>query len=250
LSFRLVGEGTGRPLDLDDFDRNYLHLFLWDRAEEKVAGAYRVGRTDHLLERHGPGGLYCSTLFDFQQPFLEHLTPGLEVGRSFVAPDYQRSLGALQGLWKGLATYVSRHPRYAKLFGPVSISNDYTPISQNLMVRFLREKKREDSLAGFIRPHHPFELADYGDISPRLESLDEVSARVSEVEPDGKSIPVLLRQYMKLNATLLEFNVDPSFGDCLDALLLIDLHRTPDRILGRYMGKAALRKFREEAALS
>jgi putative hemolysin len=249
ISFRLVGEGTGKPLDIDEFDQHYLHLFLWDREDQAVAGAYRVGRTDQLIADHGPRGLYCSTLFEFEQPFLDHLTPGLEVGRSFVAPDYQRSLGGLLGLWKGLAAFVAKNPRYGKLFGPVSISNDYTPISQNLMVRFLREKKQEEALAEFVRPYHPFEVADYGDISLRLESLEQVSARVAETEPDGKSIPILLKQYLRLNATLLEFNVDPSFGNCLDALLLIDLHRTPDRVLGRYMGKAALRRFRQEAAL-
>lgn len=244
LSFRAVGEGSGRERDLDRFDHDYLHLFLWDPAARAVGGAYRLGLTDRILREHGPDGLYCSSLFAFEDPFLDHLNPGLELGRSFVAPGYQKSLGSLLGLWKGIAAFVARNPRYGKLFGPVSISNDYTPISKHLIVRFMREKHRERSLSSFVKPHHPLAEAEFGEISPLLESIEEVSARVSDLEPDGKGVPVLLRQYLKLNATLLEFNVDPAFGNCLDALVLIDLERTPDRILGRYMGKVALQAFR------
>ena len=250
MAFRIVGEGTGKPLDLDAFDEHYLHLFLWDCKEERIGGAYRVGRTDVILKNMGPTGLYCSTLFEFEDPFLDHLTPGLELGRSFVTVDYQRSLGSLLALWKGLATYVARNPRYGKLFGPVSISGNYTTLSQNLMVKFMRENKREAALAPYVHPFHPFSLqpSSYGDISSRLECIEQVSARVADVEPDGKGVPILLKHYLKLNATLLEFNVDPGFANCLDALVLIDLHRTPDRLLGRYMGRTALRKFREESA--
>jgi len=249
VAFRAVGEGTGKDRDLDRFDEYYLHLFLWDREAQAVAGAYRVGLTDVILQERGPQGLYCSSLFAFEQPFLDHLTPGLELGRSFVALDYQRSLGSLLGLWKGLATYVSRNPRYGKLFGPVSISNDYTQISKDLIVRFMREKKKEVDLGSFVRPRHPFDDPGFGDISLRLESIEEVSARVADLEPDGKGVPILLKQYLKLNATLLEFNVDPSFGNCLDALVLLDLERTPDKMLGRYMGKEAMKKFRAETGV-
>ena len=195
MAFRAVGEGTGKSLDLDEFDQHYLHLFLWDHEAEQIAGAYRIGRTDVILKEMGPSGLYCSTLFEFEQPFLDHLTPGMELGRSFLALDYQRSLGGLLALWKGLATYVSKNPRYGKLFGPVSISNDYTQLSQNLMVKFLREKRREDALAPYVHPFHPVELSqsEFGDISARWESIDEVSARISDVEPDGKGVFVLFR---------------------------------------------------------
>lgn len=243
ISFREVGEGSGQGIDLDEFDRHYLHLFLWDRDAEELAGAYRVGRTDLLLAEHGPRGLYCSTLFDFEQAFLDHLTPGLELGRSFVARGYQRSLGALMALWKGIGQFVARYPRYAKLFGPVSISEAYTPISKDLIVHYLRREKRDPSLASFVHPNNPYLEAMPEEISPRLESIEQVSARVAQTEPDGKGVPVLLRQYLKLNATLLEFNVDPTFANCLDALLMVDLRTAPAAILKRYMGKEAYLNF-------
>lgn len=236
-TFRLVGEGSGKALDLDRFDETYLHLFLWDREAECVAGAYRLGRTDHLLENFGPEGLYTSTLYEFEQPFLDHLNPGLELGRSFVAPQYQKSIHPLSLLWKGIGRFVARYPRYAKLFGPVSISDDYTRISQDLIVKYLKRTTFNQAFGHFVRPLFPYnELPDNDDVSARLTSIEQVSARIAETEPDGKGVPVLLRQYLKLNATLLEFNVDPDFAGCLDALVLVDLREAPATAAKRYMG--------------
>ena len=246
ISFRLVGEGSGKALDLDRFDRHYLHLFLWNEESREVVGAYRLGRTDLVLAEHGSAGLYCSTLFNFEQAFLDHLSPGLELGRSFVAPGYQRSFAALMALWKGISCFVTRYPRYARLFGPVSISQDYTPLSKGLIVRYLREARCDEELSPFVEPHNPYQDDLPTDISPRLESIEQVSARVAEVEPDGKGVPVLLRQYLKLNATLLEFNVDPEFANCLDALLMVDLRTAPGAVLKRYMGAKAYGRFMQE----
>ena len=242
ISFQAVGEGTGNEIDLDRFDNHYLHLFIWDRNREQVAGAYRLAPTDKIIARYGPEGLYCSTLFEFEEPFLEHLNPSLELGRSFVTPDYQKSLAPLLALWKGIAAYVSRNPRYHRLFGPVSISQDYTPLSQDIIVRFLRENRWNKELGPLVKPLNPF--PGNPEISPLLENIDQVSARVSESESDGKGIPILLKQYLKLNATLLEFNLDPAFSNCLDALILVDLHEAPPAVLTRYMGKAAFANFK------
>ncbi len=242
ISFQAVGEGTGREIDLDEFDQHYLHLFLWDPEAEQVAGAYRLAPTDVVMATQGSAGLYCSTLFEFESPFLDHLNPALELGRSFVAPRYQKSLAPLLALWKGIAAYVSRNPRYHRLFGPVSISQDYTALSQDIIVKFLRENRWNKELGPLVKPLNPF--PGNPQISPLLESIDQVSARVSEAEADGKGIPVLLKQYLKLNATLLEFNLDPAFSDCLDALILVDLHEAPAAVLARYMGKEAYTKFK------
>ncbi len=246
ICFRAVGEGSGKPLDLDQHDRTYLHLFLWDREAGAVAGGYRLGRTDTLLAEFGPDGLYTSTLFRLGQPFLDHLSPGLELGRSFVAPDYQRSIHPLALLWRGIARFVARFPRYSRLFGPVSISDDYSPISQELIVRYMRENRRNEDLSNWVQPLNPYQglLAGSQGAGQRFNSIEEVSAAIARVEPDGKGVPVLLRQYLKLNATLLEFNVDPDFANVLDALVLVDLKTTPDEVLVRYMGAEALAAFR------
>lgn len=239
--FRNVGEGTGKALDLDEYDTHYLHLFLWDPEKGEIAGGYRMGRTDTILAEFGPEGLVTATGFKFEQPFLDFLNPGLELGRAFVAADYQRSMYPLALLWKGVGTFITRYPRYHKLFGSVSISDDYTRISQDIIVHYMRSSHKNTALSRWVHPlnayHETPGFPEGDDISQRLQSIEQVSARISDNEPDGKGVPVLLRQYLKLNATLLDFTVDPDFNNSLDALVLVDLHQTPTRMLLRYFGE-------------
>ena len=243
LSFRAVGEGTGREIDLDTFDNHYLHIFVWHRENQEVVGAYRLGRTDLILSEFGPSGLYTSTLFEFAPPFLDFLNPALELGRSFVAPAWQKSIHPLALLWRGMATFASRQPRYARLFGPVSISDDYTAISRDIIVTYLRRERSNRICSGWISPRNPYLPQSGDEISQNLRSIEEVSAAIASVEPDGKGVPVLLRQYVKLNATLLEFNVDPDFGSVLDALVLVDLREAPVHALTRHMGRDGYASF-------
>lgn len=244
VTFREVGEGTGEDLDLDKFDDHYLHIVLWDEKERRVAGAYRLGRADVIMRRYGRKGLYTSTLFKFQKPFLQHLDDALEMGRSFVAPNYQRSVAALPLLWKGVLTWVARHPHYKKLFGPVSISGEYQGLSRKLMVEFLSDNNLHPDLATLVKPRKPFRygknrklLREF--ISAELGNVDDFSALISSLEDDGKGIPTLLKHYLRLNGTLLSFNVDKSFSSCLDGLILVNITETDPRLLAKYMGEEA-----------
>ncbi len=242
LSFRAVGEGTGQPLDLDRFDDNYIHLLVWNTVRRQVAGAYRLGPTDEILPEQGLAGLYTSTLFQYQPELMRQIGPALELGRSFVHPDYQKSYAPLMLLWKGIALFVCQHPRYRTLFGPVSISADYNSISKQLLMAFLRDNKYLPNLAKFIRPLNPPKERPFRDWDPAATStavrdMDEVDELVSEIEADRKSMPVLLRQYLKVNGRLLGFNIDPDFGDVLDGLILVDLTQVAPAILVRYMGR-------------
>lgn len=250
ITFRAAGEGTGKSLDLDRFDASYLHLFLWDREGCRVAGAYRLGCTDVLLASGGADALYTSTLFHFEKALLAFLNPGLELGRSFVAPAYQKSIHPLCLLWRGIARFVAERPRYARLFGPVSISSGYSGLSMDLIVRFMRDRCRNERLSRWIAPLYPYQSqAACAGWRPSLRSIEEVSAAVSSAEPDGRGVPVLLRQYLKFNATLLEFNVDPDFANALDALVLMDLREAPAAMLARYMGADGYRAFLTDKAM-
>ncbi|MFT6180881.1 MAG: hypothetical protein ACI8UZ_001265 [Akkermansiaceae bacterium] len=247
LTFRSVGAGVGKARDLDDLEEHYSHLFLWDREKHRLAGGYRIARTDLVFAEHGFKGLYTGSLCEFDKPLLDYLNPALELGRSWVHPEYQRSLHPLLGLWKGIGHFVARYPRYHKLFGVVTISDDYTSISQDIIVRFLRRTKIDDKWSAAMRAFLPFK--DHPeDLSAGLSSIEEVSARVSTYESDGKGVPVLLRQYLKLNATLLGFAYDPKFGDCLDAMVLVDLREAPQNILKKYMGKEGHARFAAHVA--
>ncbi|MCB1122199.1 MAG: GNAT family N-acetyltransferase [Verrucomicrobiae bacterium] len=249
VTFREVNEGTGMSLDLDRFDETYTQLFLWNRKENQLVGAYRIGHLDTILESSGPKGLYTNTLFIFKPGFLEQLGKALELGRSFIRSEYQRKFGCLTLLWQGIGGYLAKHPQYHVLFGPVSISRDYHTVSKNLMVQFLKEHNRFQELAKLVKPRNPHRRKRINgvgreDLRKTLHSIDDVSALIAEIEQDGKSIPVLLRHYLKLNAQLLSFNVDKDFSDVLDGLVLVDLKTTDPRMTRRYMGDEAWEAYR------
>jgi putative hemolysin len=247
ITFRATGEGTGKSIDLDRFDQSYVHLFVWNRAKAEVVGAYRLGLTDELLRGGGSGGLYTSTLFKCKSALLRHISPALELGRSFVRAEYQKSFSPLLMLWKGIGEFVAMNPRYRYLFGPVSISNTYQSVSKQLMVRFLREHHCPPELVDLAKARNPFRLprlAGWDRSAFKLiRDSDDVSDVINDLDPRHRGIPVLLRQYLKMGAKLLAFNVDPGFGDCVDALMVCDLTKADPRMLERYMGKESWRKF-------
>jgi len=245
IAFRAVGEGTGRERDIDEFDQTYRHLFVWDRERHEIAGAYRLGATDEILALSGTAGLYTRSLFDYGDALMAELGPALELGRSFVAPSYQRDFSPLLLLWKGISRFVARNTRYRCLFGVVSISDSYESTSRQLMVKFLQTTRFDADLGRLVRARNPPAPPRTGLVeSARVERLEDVSALIRGLEPDGKDMPVLLRQYLKLNARLLGFSIDPSFGNVLDGLVVVDLDDVEPAILARYMGRDEAAAFR------
>lgn len=248
LTFRAVGEGTGYAIDLDWFDLFYLHLVLWKQDTREVVGAYRLGQTDVLLPRFGQQGLYTSTLFTYETGLLEYLTPALELGRSFVRPEYQKAYLALFLLWKGIAQFVVRHPRYKRLFGAVSMSNEYNGLSLQLLVSFLQLNKSSPDLARLVRAKNPPPMrpAAGREMSRHWlqgKEIDDVAALISEIEAGQKGVPILLKQYLRLGGTVLGFNRDVRFGGVIDGLVLVDLTRTSQKVLARYMGRRGAASF-------
>lgn len=247
VTFRQAGEGTGQPIDLDRFDNHYHHLFLWDSTQKRIAGAYRLGVTTELLPRFGLDGLYTHSLFQFDRRIFDRVGPAIEMGRSFVVPDYQKQYAPLLLLWKGIGLFVAANPSRPVLFGPVSISNDYNPVSRRLIVRYLEAQESVRDLGAFVKPRRRFPTvargADNEAISLMLRNTDELSAVTADIEPDGKGIPILLKQYLKLGGKLLAFNLDPAFSNALDGLILVDLRHTAPAILNRYMGPAGAGNF-------
>jgi hypothetical protein len=248
ITFRAVGEGTGQSTDLDKFDADYWHLFIWNWREREIVGSYRLGLTDEILPLRGKKGLYTTTLFRFKSSVLSSIDPAIELGRSFVVEKYQRKPVSLGLLWKGIGQFIVRHPRYFNLFGPVSMSSEYQSLSRNLMVTYLREHSMDPVLASKVKPRNPDRSRFFGGLDKTsfrrsVRDIDDVSALISEIEREERGVPVLLRQYLKLNATFISFNLDPSFNNALDGLMLVDLRRTPVKVLERYLGKEGVHRF-------
>lgn len=247
ITYRATGEGTGRPTDIDCYDAWYGHLFVWNRKAGHIVGAYRLGRTDRILAEHGIGGLYTESLFAFRRELLARLGPAMELGRSFIRLEYQRSYSPLMLLWKGIGRLIIDEPRYRILFGPVSISNDYRSVSKQLMVQFLQSNHGLPELERLVRARHPFRtggIHELGNSSRRFaDESDDVDDLVSGIEPDGKGVPVLLRQYLKLGARFLAYNIDPDFNNAVDALMVVDLARADRKVLDRYLGRAGAGSF-------
>lgn len=248
VTFRAVGEGSGQAVDLDRFDRHYQQLFIWNRETREIVGGYRLAHTaDVALE-----DLYSRTLFSFDRRFLNRIGPAVELGRSFVRPEYQRQYAPLLLLWKGIGQYVARRPEAPVLFGAVSISNDYSEISRRLIVRYFQRRQQDPELARLVRARRPFRKLfvewEVDSLVQLARDPEELGAPIMDLEPDGKGLPVLLRQYCRLGAKMLGFSVDPQFANALDGMILVDLRTSERSLLDRYMGRDTAGKFLEQAA--
>ncbi len=228
ITFREVGEGTNKSIDLDEYDLYYNHLILWDKDEKKIAGAYRIGKGLEIYSKYGKKGFYLSSLFKFSDKFTPVLQKSMELGRSFVVKQYQQKRLPLFLLWKGLMFYILKYPEYKYLIGPVSISNSYSKISKSVIVEFLKKNYFNQELSHFVKPKKPFK-PDFGSMDITLlnnSSNDEfknIDKILDDLENELSSAPVLLKKYIRENAKILSFNIDPKFNEALDGLMILEL---------------------------
>jgi len=249
LTFRSAGEGTGKSTDIDQFDSYYWHLLLWNKEKQELAGAYRAGNTDEIIRAHGIKGLYTHTVFRYDERLFMKIGSALELGRSFVRAEYQRQYAPLLQLWKGIARFVAMRPETPILFGAVSISNEYSRLSREMIVQYFESRDDGREFADLIQPRTPFRTPklrrwDCRALCDALHNLDELGEPISDVEEDGKGVPILIRQYDKVGGKLVGFNLDRKFSDVVDGLVIVDLRQTDRTVLERYMGKEGYAGFR------
>ncbi len=236
ITFREVGEGTGKSRDLDEFDLYYRQLIIWDKEAKRVIGGYRMGMGDEIFERYGLEGFYINSVFKIGAGFFNIMRQSVELGRSYIIPEYQRKRLPLFLLWKGILYFLLKNPQYRYLYGPVSISKYYSQISKSLIVAFIKKHFYDHELAEHLRPRKPFKAKiQKVDIDLLMENLGEemtsLDTLIEDIEPNHFRIPVLIRQYIKLNARFISFNVDPNFSDCLDGFILLNLKDIPISML-------------------
>ena len=244
-TFRAVGEGTGLSQDSDEFDPHYRHLFLWDKSECRIAGAYRVGLVDEIVATHGVEGLYSRSLYKYDDAFIRQLGFAIEMGRSFIHPDYQRRPVSLNLLWRGIGQVLVKMPRYHTLFGSVSISREYSDLARSLIADTMLTNFRAKEFSQLVEPINPLKVMNRvwtDDMLEELANVKMLSKLIGRCDP-GKAVPVLLRHYLSLNGKLVCFNIHSSFNNSLEGLIIVDTRNTEQKTLSRFLGAEGLKHF-------
>ncbi len=233
ITFRAIGEGTGKEIDLDKYDKYYKHLILWDQKNNRVVGAYRMGLGREIYEKYGIKGFYLSELFTFEPELHEMMSKAIEMGRAFIVKEYQQKPFPLFLLWRGIVHTTLRYPDHEYLIGPVSISNRFSNFSKSLIIEFMKSYFYDPYTAQYVRPNKAFKVRlneedktfIFNTAGDNLSQFDKI---IDELEPENLKIPVLLKKYIKQNARLIAFNVDPNFNNAIDGLMYIKISDLPE----------------------
>ena len=233
VTFREVGEGTNESIDLDKYDAYYHHMFLWDEETKQIAGAYRMGLGSEIFPKYGIEGFYLNDLFRFEIELHDMMRNSIEMGRAFIIKDYQQKPMPLFLLWRGIIHTTLRYPEHKFLLGGVSISNQFTDFSKSLMIEFMKYNYYDPYIAQYVHPKKEFKVklkdADKDFIFDEAEAdLNKFDKIIDELEPGSLRLPVLIKKYIKQNARLVAFNVDPLFNNAIDGLMYIRIADIPE----------------------
>lgn len=233
ITFRAVGEGTNEAIDLDNYDNYYHHMFLWDDEAQVIAGAYRMGLGSSIFEKHGIEGFYLHELFRFEPELYKMMSQSIEMGRAFIISEYQQKPMPLFLLWKGIVHTTLRYPEHKYLIGGVSISNQFSEFSKSLMIEFMKSHYWDPFVAQYVHPKKEYKVklkdADKDFVFNETEAdLNKFDKIIDEVEPGDLRLPVLIKKYIKQNARVVSFNVDPLFNNSVDGLMYIKIADLPE----------------------
>jgi hypothetical protein len=233
ITFREVGEGTNESIDIDQYDTFYHHLILWDREAKKIAGAYRMGMGEEIYKKFGIEGFYVHSLFRLEPELYDMMAHTIEMGRAFIIKEYQQKPMPLFLLWKGIVHVTLRYPNHKFLMGGVSISNKFSEFSKSLMIEFMRSNYYDPFIAQYVRPKKEYKVklkdCDKDFVFDATKSdLNKFDRIIEEVEPGALRLPVLIKKYVKQNAKLVSFNVDPAFNNAIDGLMYIRVADLPE----------------------
>jgi putative hemolysin len=233
ITFREVGEGTNESIDLDKFDKYYYHMFLWDSNTNKIAGAYRMGLGSEIFPKYGIEGFYLQELFRFEPELFDMMSKSIEMGRAFITSEYQQKPMPLFLLWKGIVHTTLRYPEHKYLIGGVSISNQFSDFSKSLMIEFMKSHYYDPYVAQYVYPRKEYKVklkdADKDFVFEEAEAdLNKFDKIIDEIEPGSLRLPVLIKKYIKQNARVVAFNVDPLFNNSVDGLMYIRIADLPE----------------------
>src|SRR5690554_107033 len=233
ITFREVGEGTNQSIDIDKFDQYYHHMFLWDEETQAIAGAYRMGLGSEIFPKYGIDGFYLQELFRFENELFDMMHKSIEMGRAFIIKEYQQKPMPLFLLWKGIVHTTLRYPEHKYLIGGVTISDKFTNFSKSLMIEFMKSNYYDPYIAQYVHPKKEFKVklkdADKDFVFDETEAdLVKFDRIIDELEPGTLRLPVLIKKYIKQNAKVVAFNVDPLFNNAVDGLMYIRIADLPE----------------------
>ena len=240
ITFRAVGEGSGKRRDTDRFDRYYRHLVLWSAEDLEIVGAYRLADAATVVRDRGCEGLYSHSLFQFSEAHFPYIEQGLELGRSFIQQRYwgKRSLDYL---WYGIGAFLHRNSQYRYLFGPVSISNACHRWPRNCSSFSTSSILPTTALSpARVRPFRfSLPVTDLASTFSGDNYHQDLIHLKSLLGAMGVSIPTLYKQYTELcppgGVIFLDFNVDRDFGNCVDGLVVVDTQQLKPAKRKRYI---------------
>lgn len=246
ITFREVGEGTNKSIDIDKFDQYYHHMFLWDDETQVIAGAYRMGLGSEIFPKYGIDGFYLQELFRFENELFDMMHKSIEMGRAFIIKEYQQKPMPLFLLWKGIVHTTLRYPEHKYLIGGVSISNQFSDFSKSLMIEFMKSHYYDPYVAQYVHPKKEYKVklkdADKDFVFNEAEAdLNKFDKIIDEVEPNSLRLPVLIKKYIKQNAKVIAFNVDPLFNNSVDGLMYIRIADLPESTV-----KPVMEEFQKE----
>ena len=253
LAFRSAGGGTGKACDIDFYDTMEpacRQLIVWDPKSQEIIGGYRfiLGKDVRIL--NGQPRIATAHMFDFSQDFINHYLPHtLELGRSFVAPDYQASgpnvnkhkaLYALDNLWDGLGALTVVYPEIEYLFGKVTMYPNFGIRERDLILAFLKKHFPDPDL--LVTPKNPL-LSDSDSLE--IQSIlcgcdfrEDYKILHSNIRATGKNIPPLVNAYMSLSPTMRMFGtaVNDEFGNVEESAIFLKISDIFEEKKRRHIG--------------
>jgi putative hemolysin len=242
LSFRKVGEGVNKKRDTDKYDIYYQHIILWDENDLEIVGSYRIGNSDFIFKNIGVKGFYSNNLFKYNEEFTPYLKNSIELGRSFVQPKYWGTR-ALDYLWFGIGAYLKNNPNIKYMFGPVSMSASFPSVAKDMMIFYYSHYfKEQENLVESKTPYqfsnNISEIKELFDLKDKKKDFKFLKSALSNI---GVTVPTLYKQYSEITEDggikFLSFNIDKSFGDCIDGFILVEVDKIKESAKKRYIDK-------------
>lgn len=236
VSYREAGASSGKSMDLDEYDmmeKPYSQLIVWDPDAQAIIGGYRyiLGK-DVTLKEDGQPNLTSSHLYHFSDDFIKDYLPHvMELGRSFVAPDYQsskagaKSVFTMDNLWDGIASVILNHPGTLYFLGKMTIYPSYDKTARNLIIHFL--KKHFNDKDGLVRPKKEIRVTDNSKLMDLILQENDIKkdyrALKDAVRKLGTNIPPLVNSYINTSASMKMFGscVNDELGDAIETGIMI-----------------------------